>query len=128
MTEEHASGITSEAGFSLLEALIALGILAIASAALVGAAQTHVDRVGGLEDRAIASWVADEQLVELRIGITPATSTTSREMAGREWRVDVATSPTDDPDLMKVDIVVGRSDDRAALARLSGFVDVGATK
>lgn len=128
-----ASAVTpqpnAEAGFSLLEALIALSILAIAAAALIGASEAHIDRVGGLEDRAIASWVADEQLVELRLSSTaPVTATHTREMGGQTWEVDVASTPTDDPDLLRVDIAVRTPGSRDAPARLSGFVDIGAER
>lgn len=118
-----------EAGFSLLEALIALSILAIAAAALIGASEAHIDRVGGLEDRAIASWVADEQLVELRLAPTPPLAAThTRKMGGQTWQVDVATASTDEPELVRVDIAVRLPESRDATARLSGFVDIGADR
>lgn len=118
-----------EAGFSLLEALIALSILAIAAAALIGASEAHIDRVSGLEDRAVASWVADEQLVELRLAPTgPVAATRTREMGGQTWEVDVGTAPTDDPDLVRVDIAVRSPGSRDTPARLSGFVDIGAER
>lgn len=119
----------NEAGFSLLEALIALSILAIAAAALIGASEAHIDRVGGLEDRAIASWVADEQLIELRLTPTARVAATyTREMGGQTWQVDVAPVSTDDPDLLRVDIAVRLAGARDALTRLSGFVDIGASR
>lgn len=129
MTPPHVNASTSDAGFSLLEALVALSILAIAAAALIGASEAHIDRVGGLEDRAIASWVADEQLVELRLApMAPVAATTTREMAGQTWQVDVATALTEDPDVVRVDIAVRQVDSRDTPARLSGFVDIGADR
>ena len=119
----------TDAGFSLLEALIALVILAIASATLVGASESHLDRIGGLEDRAVASWVAEAQLSDLRIAVAqPVRSSTTREMAGRSWRVETAPVATNDPELVRVDISVSDASGRDAQARLSGFVDVGAAK
>lgn len=126
MTTALAPRGGSDAGFSLLEALIGLAILAIASAALVGASEAHLDRVGGLEDRAVASWVAEEHLTGLRLASAPpAESTSSRDMAGRSWRINTRVKATSDPDLVRVDIAVDDGNSDAALARLSGFVDVG---
>ena len=119
----------SQAGFSLLEALIALSILAIAAAALIGASEAHIDRVGGLEARAVASWVADEQLTELRISRRPpASASKTREMAGRTWQVDVVAIPTDDPEVVRADITVSDPNASNTQTRLSGFVDIGATR
>ncbi|MDZ4760810.1 MAG: type II secretion system minor pseudopilin GspI [Alphaproteobacteria bacterium] len=118
---------TPEAGFSLLEALIALSILAVAAAALIGAAEAHIDRVRGLEHRAVASWVAEDELTELRLASgQPTASTHDREMAGETWRIEIRPSPTSDPELARVDISVSGASDRAPAASLSGFVDAGA--
>ena len=43
-----------DAGFSLVESLVALAVLAIASTALLVASQGYVRRIVGLEDRALA--------------------------------------------------------------------------
>ncbi len=114
----------SNAGFSLLEALIALSILAIAAVALIGASEAHVDRVSGLEARAVASWVAEEKLAELRIAASePVPSVATREMAGHTWKVETATFVTAD-----ADIRVSSAVTQGVLASLSGFIDVGANR
>lgn len=129
MTPEAVAAQRTDAGFSLLEALIALSILAIAAAALIGAAEAHIDRVAGLEDRAVASWVAEEQLVDLRLApAAPTASSETRKMVGRSWQVDVATSATDDPDLIRADIWVLDPATKGVQARLSGFIDAGASR
>lgn len=126
MTTSTAGNRANEAGFSLLEALIALAVLAIASASLVGASQVHLDSIDALEDRAIASWVAEVSLAEMRIGDAPvAASVATRDMAGRSWRVESALIATDEPELMRVDISVGAANKTDTLALLTGFIDVG---
>ena len=52
-------------GFSIVEALAALAILAIATIGLVRAAEAHVDSIRALELRAAAQWVAENRLAEL---------------------------------------------------------------
>ena len=95
---------TSEAGFSLIEALVALAILAVSAISLLAAAQGHVTRIEGLESRVLEQFVAENRLAELELGIAgddaPAT------MLGREFRVTTTRSETEDPDLERIDVAV----------------------
>ncbi|PZN99891.1 MAG: type II secretion system protein GspI [Alphaproteobacteria bacterium] len=111
-------------GYSLMEAMVALFILAVATVGLTRATQTHIDGVRGLEQRVIAQWVAENRLVELNLegaAAMPARSTV--RMMDRDWAVDVATRATDDPDLLAVDVAVAEAGTTGATVRLSGFVD-----
>lgn len=111
-------------GYSLMEAMVALFILAVATVGLTRATQAHIDGVRGLEQRVIAQWVAENRLVELNLegaAATPARSTV--RMMDRDWSVDVATRNTDDPDLLAVDVAVAEAGTTGATVRLSGFVD-----
>jgi len=111
-------------GYSLMEAMVALFILAVATVGLTRATQTHIDGVRGLEQRVIAQWVAENRLVELNLegaAAVPARSTV--RMMDRDWAVDVVTRATDDPDLLAVDVAVAEAGTTGATVRLSGFVD-----
>ncbi len=111
----------NEAGFSLLEALIALLVLAIGAAGLVRASEAHVDAIGGLEQRAAATWVAQNRLAELRLA-DPAASAPSVAMLGRTWRVTVTTRANPDPDLREVAIEVRPDEGRGPAVALTGFI------
>lgn len=54
-------------GFTLIEALVALAILAVAAAGIIGATERHIDTVSGLERRTAARWVAENKLAELSL-------------------------------------------------------------
>lgn len=111
-------------GYSLMEALVALFILAIATVGLTRATQSHVDGVRGLEQRVVAQWVAENRLVELNLEGTAASPDASTvRMLDRDWSVRVARRATDDPDLMAVDVAVGPAGTTQDMVRLSGFVD-----
>jgi general secretion pathway protein I len=111
-----------EDGFSLIEAMVALAVLAIAAVGLMRAVESHIDSTRGLERRAAAMWIAENRLAELEIGGDAAVAP-DVEMLGQRWRVDVAETATDDPDIHKVRITVSQGSERAPLASLDGFVD-----
>ena len=109
-------------GFSLIEAMVALAVLAIASVGLMRAVESHIDSARGLERRAIAMWVAENRLAELSLR-DAAIAAPQVEMLGQDWRIKVDETATDDPDIHKVRITVFQGAERAPLASLDGFVD-----
>ncbi len=94
----------SDDGFSLIEALVALAILAISAISLLAATQAHVSRIGGLEGRVLAQFVAENRLAELELGI--ADEAAPVVMLGRGFRIDTRRSATADPDLARIDLSV----------------------
>lgn len=113
-----------KAGYSLMEALVAMFILAVAAVGLTRATQSHVDSVRGLEQRAVGQWVAENRLVELSVGQTQDQPVVS--MMGRDWAVAVDRVGTDDPELQRVSVAVSEQGRDSAVVRLSGFVDARA--
>ncbi len=113
----------SEAGFSLLEVLVALAVLSVGAVSLLTATQTYVARVSEIENRTVARWVANDRLAALRIGVGQPDIV---DRMSQRWGVSVERSGTDDADLERVDIAVGLVADDRALYRLTGFVDLSA--
>lgn len=114
-----------EAGFSLVEALVALLIMAIATVGLVRATESHIDSVRALELRSAAQWVAENSLVEAMVpGAEPPSQV---EMLGRNWEVTTRSESTTDPDLRSVTVSVRPSGADGPVATLTGFADLGST-
>lgn len=113
-------------GFSLIEALVALLVLAIGAAGLVRAAEAHVDSIRSLERRAAAQLVAQNRLAELALPGAPA-GPSRVEMLGQRWAVAVTESATDDPDLAKVRVAVSGDGEKTPIVTLDGFRDRGTT-
>lgn len=117
---------TSDNGFSLVEGLVALSVLAVAGVALVGATEEHVNRIADLERRTAAQLAAENRAAELATGAASLDETErTAEMLDMEWLVRHETAETPDPDLLRVTIAVHAADDGRRYARLVAFVDTG---
>lgn len=87
-------------GFTLLEIVIAMAIVAVAFLAIATAMNQHVSTAAGLEQRLLASWVASNKLAEIRYQAklekvkTGARSETV-ELGGRRWRARATIEKTD---------------------------------
>lgn len=109
-----------DAGFSLIEALVALAVLAIATVGLMRTVESHIDSTRAMERRTIAMWVAENRMAELQAN---APGRDQVEMMGQQWRVAVEKRRTDDPEIERVRIQVFAGQEKSALASLDGFVD-----
>ncbi len=94
----------SDAGFSLIEALVALVVLALSSISLLAATEAHVARIAGLEARALAQFAAENRLAELELGLAESDAPTV--LLGQQFRIAERRSPTTDPDLERIDLTV----------------------
>jgi general secretion pathway protein I len=81
--------MTKAVGFTLLEVLIALAIVALAVGALLGTVTSSASNVIYLKDKTLAQWVALNRLTEIRIAqVMPdkGRRTGFTEMAGQKWQ------------------------------------------
>ena len=116
----------NEQGFSLIEALVALAVLAIAAVGLVRATESHIDSTRAMERRAAAMWVAENRLAEIQLA-DPVANTPETELLGQQWTVKTARTRTEDAGIDKVRIQVFAAGERSPLASLDGFVEGGRT-
>ena len=110
----------TEAGFTLIETLVALVVLSLSAMAILGAAEAHVARIGALEARAAAQWAAQNHLTEITLGLAPDPRPAA--ILGIDFQLDMQTTLTSDPDLLRLDIAASEVDGGRTLARLTGFV------
>ena len=119
-------------GFTLLEMLIALSVIAVVGLAVSSAIGNVVNQTYTLEQRLVAHWVAENHLARVRIariGLTDALPTgreTERvRMSGRTWRVERDIRETTHPWLRRVEVEVfeiADGEDIGPLDTLVGFV------
>jgi general secretion pathway protein I len=113
-------------GFTLIEVLIALAVLAIGMIAVIGTAGTTTRLAAELKQETFAHWVAMNELTTLRLATTwpnPGTQKGEADMADQRWQWTAVVSNTADPNLLRVDIDVSNSlAPDAVVSSLTGFI------
>lgn len=113
-------------GFTLVEVLVAVAVLAIALAAVITAMARQADNAGYLRQKTLAMWVAHNRMTEFQFEAEPPRDGRSDgkvEMGGVEWRWEAVVQKTQDDKLRRVDVTVqGPGQKEGSLARLSGFL------
>lgn len=103
-------------GFTLVEVLVALAIVAITLGAGLRAAGALTGNAQRLSDVTMAHWCADNALVELRLGKQlPGRGETTIEcnQLGRRWSGRVTASDTPNPNFRRIDVLIADEDGRA---------------
>ena len=99
----------NEEGFSLIEALVALAILAIALAATTRAASLATDGARETRARLLATWAAENHVAEMRArGLFPNAAVTAAtvDQGGLALVVQETVAETPNPTIRRVDIAV----------------------
>ena len=113
-------------GFTLIEILVALAVIAIAVAAVVAAVSGNVSNAAYLQDRTLAHWVAMNKIAEVQVAKNwPAAGTQHGEslMASQQWSWQVKVSTTDDPDVRRVDVdVFANQNQKEPLSAIVAYV------
>jgi len=113
-------------GFTLIEILIAVAILAVALAPTSRAASVATDGARETRQRVLATWAAENRVAELRArAIWPPSATTrfTTEQGGMSLVVEEEVTDTPNPTIRRIDLAVAdsRSPERV-LTRLSAYV------
>lgn len=104
-------------GFTLVEVMVALAVVAIALPALLVALYQQVDSTAYLRDKSIAHMVAANKLVELRIlskarqNLFTGTDSGVAQMAERDWYWWLESQPTEVEQFSRVKIIVARTEE-----------------
>ena len=113
-------------GFTLIEVLVALAIIAFGLVAVFGQVSQTASAASRLRDKTLAHWVAINAVTELRLrGDFPAVGTQSDdiEMANTRWRYEIKISETASDKLRRADVSVAFEDDPGRpLATTVGFL------
>jgi general secretion pathway protein I len=120
------SGRKKNQGFTILEVLIAMAILAVAGVAVTRASTQNLNSLIILQEVTYGSWVAENRLVEMQLEDQWPPARTKKgkvELAGSEWHWQQMVEPVADKSMRKVTIFVRANEtDEEPLYQLSTFL------
>lgn len=124
----HCPGVNKpQAGFTLIEVLIALTIVGMALPALMLNVQSVSDNTSYLEEKTYAYWIAENRIQEIMLQrkvtqvLPKARQNDTIEYGGRDWFWQVDTQSTSLDGLFRVEVKVGLERD-VWLATIAGFL------
>ena len=115
------------AGFTLIEVMVALTIIAISLGALLNSSGTQARSTGYLKQKTLAHWVAVNELTQIRIAKEfpdLGDKEGSTEMANKEWFWTRTTKATEDKDARQIKFSLYADKDRTKnLTTLIGYAN-----
>jgi general secretion pathway protein I len=117
-------------GFTLIEVLVALAIVTVGMAALLGTLSSAAGTAAYLQDKTLAEWIALNQVSTVRLSqAAPSKGDSEGEVdyAGRKWKWSQTVADMQIPGVLRIDVKVRPSDvvasqDNAWFASVSGVV------
>lgn len=100
-------------GFTLIEVLVALAIIAIGMSAVLATLGSSADTASYLRDKTFAEWIALNHLAETRLNNSisgPGSTTGELDYAGRHWRWQQDVTALGFPGIYRIDVKVQQAD------------------
>ncbi|MEZ6031024.1 MAG: type II secretion system minor pseudopilin GspI [Hyphomonadaceae bacterium] len=124
MSSAPNSSPRQEDGFSVVETLVALFVFALAGVGLISMQTQSIDTYDRVETRALASIVAENQLIDAMALRTPppiGAQDGETELGGRKWRWRLDVIATYDQATVRIDASVFAAGEEAPSATVSAY-------
>lgn len=112
-------------GFTLVEVMVALTIVAFSLTAIAASMNQMIDAANSMRERTYASWIAQNKIAELRLAnVTPEVSSTSGEVeyANTQWTWRAVVSETGIESFFRVDVSVSLAGSDYEIRTVTGFI------
>lgn len=106
---KSAAPCRRHSGFTLIEVLIALFIIALGMGALLATLTSSADAAAHLREKSLAEWIALNRVSEVRLASSRPASGTTRgtvEYAGRTWRWQQTINDPGIAGILRIDVLV----------------------
>ena len=112
-------------GFTLLEVMVALAIVALSLTAVAASMNQMIGAATAMQERTYASWIAQNKIAEMRLAnVMPEVDTTSGEVefANTRWVWRAVVSETGIENFRRIDVTVSDEDDNYEIRTVTGFI------
>ena len=123
----------NNAGFTLIEVLVALAILSIALTTIIKVTTLNIKNTIYLQNKTVASWVGTEVINEARVGVIKLPSSEEKveeetTMFNQKWLWRGMLTTTPNPHIKKIVVEVFEKASQAKLIELESYVYVAKTE
>ena len=116
-------------GFTLIEVMVALAVFSVVSVALVRNSTSTLRQAGIIQDRTVATWLAEDELTTLRMQRRSeenfpdlGTNRELVEIAGVEWDIETEIESTENDYVRRVTVRIYRDSAEELTSELIGFL------
>ena len=131
LLDRRSQNHSTQKGFTLVEVMVALTVVAVTLPALLFLLSQQVDGTAYLRDRSVAQWVAADRVAEVRLAVAKQQRASEGVIAGESeragrtwyWRSEIQETPV--PGFMRLTVTVTSEEDEAdaALYTLDAFLN-----
>lgn len=115
----------TEYGFTLVEVMVALAIVAFSLTAIAASMNQMIDAANTMRERTYASWIAQNKITEIRLeNVIPEVSSSSGEVeyANTEWSWRAVISETGIENFYRIDVSISLAGSEYIIRTVTGFV------
>lgn len=112
-------------GFTLIEVVIALAVIAVSMAAVINGVGKNISNAAYLRDRTLAHWVASNKITEIQLSDVALDASEKKGeslLADRRWEWNVKISRTDLESIERLTVEVRLEDSEETLASVIAYV------